>query len=204
MRARSRTQLRNVLEFISASAYLARQDPAKSLPHVQKIERHARLAHAIVDDLMSLARGEAAHATPLLVADVVSAARSELDPSAATWDDAIPADLRARMHPGLMTRVMHVLYENAIAVTAPRAPAIATRAWSEGARVLIEVRDDGPGVAAEIAPRAFEPLVTGRGGGSGLGLALAKRIALAHGGTIALVDAGGAGKGATFRVEVPG
>jgi signal transduction histidine kinase len=196
-------ELRNVLQIISATAYLARVDPPGSLPHVQKIERHARLAHAIVDDLMSLARGEPAHATPVLVADVVVAARSELDPSAATWSDAIePPGLRVRAHPGLLTRVLHALYENAIAVSAPRPPEIGTRAFADDARgvTVIEVGDDGPGVAPELAARIFDPLVTGRHGGSGLGLALAKRIASAHRGSIALVPSE---KGATFRIELP-
>jgi len=158
---------------------------------------------------MSLARGEPAHATPLLVAEVVSHARIELEPEAAAWEDAItPGDLKVRVHAGLFARVFHALYENAMHVCAPRAPAIATRAWSENGRAVIEISDDGPGVAAEIAPRIFDPLVTGRSGGSGLGLAMAKRIVAAHGGTIALVasrgDASGGGTGATFRIELPG
>jgi signal transduction histidine kinase len=49
----------------------------------------------------------------------------------------------------------------------------------------------------------FDPLVTARPGGTGLGLALARRIATAHGGSIQLVDAAGA-VGATFRLELPG
>src|SRR5580765_2477720 len=67
-------ELRNALQVIAASAYLARQDPPASLPHIQKIERNARLAHGIVDDLMSLARGEPAHAEPVLFAEVLVAA----------------------------------------------------------------------------------------------------------------------------------
>jgi hypothetical protein len=66
---------------------------------------------------------------------------------------------------------------------------------------VFEVVDDGPGVPAQIAHRVFEPLVTARPGGTGLGLALARRIATAHGGTIRLVEGS---PGATFRVELPG
>jgi signal transduction histidine kinase len=191
-------ELRNVLQIISATAYLARVDPPGSAPHVAKIERNARLAHTIVDDLMALARGEPAHAAPVLVAEVVAAARGEIDPSAAAWTDAVdPADLLVRAHPGLLTRVLHALYDNAIQVSAPRPPAIATRAFAEDGRVVIEIEDDGPGVPADIAPRVFDPLVTGRSGGTGLGLALAKRIVSAHGGSIALV---GGDRGARFRI----
>jgi signal transduction histidine kinase len=196
-------ELRNTLQVIAASAYLARQDPPQSLPHIQKIEKNARLAHAIVDDLMSLARGEPAHAEPVLFAEVVVAARADLAPEAATWTDHLmPSDIRVRAHTGLLTRLFHVLYENAICACQGRAPTITTRAWAENAKIVIEVEDDGPGVASEIAPRIFDPLVTGRTGGTGLGLALAKRIAAAHNGSIALAAA--SGQGATFRLEIPG
>jgi signal transduction histidine kinase len=194
-------ELRNVLQVITANTYIARQDPAASGPALLKIERHARLAHTIVDDLMSLARGEPTHAEPTLLAEVVVIARAEIASGAATWqDDVRPVDLRIRVHPGLAGRLLHALYENAISVSAPRPPTIDTRARVDGNAVILEVADDGPGVPQEIASRIFDPLVTGRSGGTGLGLALARRIATAHGGSIALVDCA---KGACFRVTIP-
>jgi signal transduction histidine kinase len=96
---------------------------------------------------------------------------------------------------------LHVLYENAIHASAPRAPRVSTRAQAMGDRVVVDVADDGPGVPEDIAGRVFEPLVTARPGGTGLGLALAQRIATAHGGSIALVPGA---TGATFRIELPG
>jgi signal transduction histidine kinase len=196
-------ELRNTLQVIAASAYLAKQDPAGSLVHIQKIERNARLAHSIVDDLMTLARGEPAHAEPVLFAEIMVAARSDMAPGCATWSDQVtPPDLRVRAHPGLLTRLFHVLYENAIGACTGRAPTIITRAAGANGRVVIEVIDDGPGVPADIATRLFDPLVTGRVGGTGLGLALAKRIAAAHGGSIELSATSSAG--ATFRVELAG
>jgi two-component system OmpR family sensor kinase len=146
-------ELRNVLQVITANAYLARQDPAGSAQVIAKIERHARIAHAIVDDLMSLARGEAARAEPVLLAEIVVAARSEIMPEAATWDDSVvPVDLRVRAHPGLATRLLHALYDNAILASAPRAPTIQTRARLQGDNVLIDVEDDGPGIPEELVP----------------------------------------------------
>jgi signal transduction histidine kinase len=209
-------ELRNVLQIISSSAYVARQevdrgDAAAARPHVLKIEKHARMAHGIVDDLMALARGEALLSEPVLLVEIVVAARAELGDGAADWDDALdPRDLRVRAHPGLATRLLHVLYENAIHASAPRKVTIATRARTEPGCVVIEVQDDGPGVPAEIAARVFEPLVTARPGGTGLGLALARRIAAAHGGSIELVAPGPGADGepqaggATFRIELPG
>lgn len=200
-------ELRNVLQVISASAYVARHEAtrgeaAAALPHVVKIEKNARIAHAIVDDLMALARGETLHSEPVLLAEVLVAARAELAPDAAQWEDDLePRDLRIRAHAGLVVRLLHVLYDNSIQASAPRAPRITTRARTVGGRAVLEVVDDGPGVPAQIAQRVFEPLVTARPGGTGLGLALARRIATAHGGTIRLVEGT---PGATFRVELPG
>jgi signal transduction histidine kinase len=201
-------ELRNVLQVISASAYVARQeagrgDAAAALPHVAKIERNARLAHAIVDDLMALARGETLDSEPVLLAEVIVAARAELEDSAAAWQDALnPHDLRVRAHPGLLARLFHALYDNAIHASAPRGPKITTRGRAGPHGVIVEIADDGPGVPPEIARRVFEPLVTARDGGTGLGLALARRIAAAHGGSIALVDSRDGAT--TFRIELPG
>ena len=197
-------ELRNALQIISANVYLAKQDLTKSEPHLGKIERSARLAHGIIDDLMALARGEPAHAEPVLFVEVMVASREDLPEAGAIFEDLIaPVRLEVRAHQGLLARCLHVLYENAIAASAPRAPTIVTRAWAENGQVVIEVADDGPGVPVEIASTIFEPLVTARAGGTGLGLALARRVVAAHAGTIALLDNGAGHTGATFRVELP-
>jgi signal transduction histidine kinase len=129
--------------------------------------------------------------------EVLVAAREALPEPGAEFDDALEAtDLRVRAHVGLLSRLFHVLYENAIGATAPRRVVLSTRARVEGSRVVIEISDDGPGVPPDIAETLFEPLVTARAGGTGLGLALARRGAAAHAGSIALVPS----SGATFRV----
>jgi signal transduction histidine kinase len=202
-------ELRNVLQLITANTYLARQDPASSAPILLKIEKSARIAHSIVDDLMALARGEAARAEPTRVAEIVLAARAELAEDIAVWEDSLsPVGLRARVHPGLATRLLHVLYENAVAASAPRVPTVTTRARVDGEWTVVEVEDDGPGVPPALAERIFEPLVTGRSGGTGLGLALARRIVRAHGGTISLGSPserspGAPGPGACFEIRFP-
>ncbi len=82
----------------------------------------------------------------------------------------------------------------------PKPPRIVTRARREGAYVVVSVTDDGPGVPADIRDTLFDPLVTRRGGGTGLGLALARRIAEAHGATLTLADVAA---GASFVVTFP-
>ncbi|MBX3232750.1 MAG: HAMP domain-containing histidine kinase [Labilithrix sp.] len=193
-------ELRNALQIVSANVYLARQSagaPGASEPFLAKVERSTRIAQGIVDDLMALARGEAIHAEPYPVADLLPLGRELLLGEADHIDDVDPPDLEVRAHQGLAARLLHVLYENAIQASRPRRVGITTRARRAGDRVRIEVSDDGPGVPEKIRGTLFEPLVTERPGGTGLGLALARRIVDAHGGSIALRGA------STFAIELP-
>ena len=67
--------------------------------------------------------------------------------------------------------------------------------------VAIQIQDDGPGMAAEVRDRAFEPLFSTRTEGTGLGLPIARRIAVAHGGEIHIESA--PGSGTTVEVRLP-
>lgn len=200
-------ELRNVLLTISSSAHvgrlaIARGDAWGAEPHLAKIERNASAANDIVDDVMGLARGEPIARQRVPFVEIVTAARSEVGFGSARWDDhEIPPGLNVRAHPRLLARLLHAIYDNAIRASTPRVPTVATRAREVAGRVVIEVADDGPGVPEAISERIFEPLVTAREGGVGLGLALARRIAAAHGGTLALAESENGG--AAFRVELP-
>lgn len=68
-------------------------------------------------------------------------------------------------------------------------------------RVRLTVRDNGPGVPAEILTRLFEPLVSSKGAGRGRGLSMAKRIAEEHQGSLAYEA--GVPRGAVFHLTLP-
>ena len=70
-----------------------------------------------------------------------------------------------------------------------------------GNRVRIEVADDGPGMDEGLRRRAFEPFVTGKETGSGLGLAVVRRTVEGAGGTVSLESA--PGKGTVVRITLP-
>ncbi len=79
---------------------------------------------------------------------------------------------------------------------------ILTEATTEG-RVLVEVRDNGPGIAPEMIPHIFDPFFTTKpiGTGTGLGLAICHRIVTEMGGSIEVKSA--VGMGTTFQVGLP-
>ena len=71
----------------------------------------------------------------------------------------------------------------------------------KGAAAVIEVKDNGRGIAAEQLPNIFRPFYTTKGDGTGLGLSLARRIVEDHQGRIDVTSA--VGKGTTFAVVLP-
>ena len=73
-------------------------------------------------------------------------------------------------------------------------------AQREGAATVLRVRDEGPGVPPALREQVFEALFTTRAKGSGLGLALCRRIAEAHGGTVTLEPSE---SGAVFLIAIP-
>jgi two-component system, OmpR family, sensor histidine kinase BaeS len=109
--------------------------------------------------------------------------------------------------PERLVQVLENLVENAIRHT-DAGGEIVLSGRSEGADVLLEVRDNGRGIAPEVLPHVFdrfyrgESARSGQGGESGLGLAIAKSIVEAHGGSIT-ADSPGLGQGATFTVRLP-
>jgi two-component system sensor histidine kinase HydH len=98
---------------------------------------------------------------------------------------------------GRMAQVLTNLLENAVQAGAP----VRAKVAAEGGSLVFEVRDSGPGVPEDEKERIFEPFYTKRTRGTGLGLAVAKRVVELHRGTISVANAPGGG--AVFRVAVP-
>ena len=100
-------------------------------------------------------------------------------------------------------QVLTNLLDNA-AKSSPTDGTVTVRAWEDGARALVSVSDDGPGLTAELQERVFDKFVRGRDAnvsGTGLGLYISRQILEAHGGEIE-VESGDAG-GATFTFSLP-
>jgi C4-dicarboxylate-specific signal transduction histidine kinase len=66
---------------------------------------------------------------------------------------------------------------------------------------LLSVQDSGPGIAADVLPRVFEPFFSTRSGGLGLGLSLCETLASGMGGSLSAANA--AARGAVFRLTLP-
>jgi signal transduction histidine kinase len=102
--------------------------------------------------------------------------------------------------PVQLRQVFVNLLENAVHAASPQG-AVAVRAAATDGVVEVHVEDSGPGVDAATQRRLFEPLITTKEKGIGLGLALVKKIAERHGGSVAYSDR--AEGGARFTVRLP-
>ncbi len=105
-------------------------------------------------------------------------------------------NLRVYVTPGMLAQVIATLLDNAFV---HGAGTVTVRTSQTPRSVVIEVRDEGRGVPSELVPRIFERSVSGKPGGTGLGLALARSIAAADGGKVVLVRP----RPAVFAVFLP-
>jgi len=103
-----------------------------------------------------------------------------------------------------MEQVMFNLLRNAIEAFRDIAPESGRRVEAslklESNLAVLEVADNGPGVDTQLLERLFTPFATGRSEGTGLGLALSKRLVEGFGGEIYYIPNS---RGALFRVELP-
>lgn len=107
---------------------------------------------------------------------------------------------RVRAGADLIKGILTNLLKNAAEAAGPGGSVLVVTRW-DGPQVAIEVHDSGPGLSQEAAGTLFEPTITFKAHGMGLGLSIAKRHALVSGGDILPID--GRLAGAAFRVTLP-
>jgi signal transduction histidine kinase len=112
----------------------------------------------------------------------------------------VEGDAIGQGHPLKIRQVLTNLIRNAAEAAGSKGRVtIRVRDDIQGARV--DVEDDGPGLAEQAASRLFEPFFTTKDKGTGLGLAVSRAIARAHGGDITLSPS--PGQGAIFTLTLP-
>jgi len=119
--------------------------------------------------------------------------------------DVVPAEerVRVKVDPSLVHVVVANLVGNALdfaLLGRDGPPRVIVGIDAGGGQARVHVIDNGPGVAGAVRARIFEPFVTGRPNGVGIGLALSRKIARAHGGDLTLEDTVA---GASFRLTLP-
>jgi two-component system OmpR family sensor kinase len=178
---------------------------------MRRTEAEARRMGDLVDDLLLLARLDEGRA---LARDPVDLGVLGVDAAADARAQAPGRPVRAETEEGVVVdgdearlrQVVANLVRNALVHT-PEHAGVTVVARREGGRGVVEVRDEGPGISADKAARAFERFYRadpGRArdtGGSGLGLAIVRAVAAAHGGAASLASV--PGEGTTVRVEIP-
>ena len=105
--------------------------------------------------------------------------------------------------PVLIEWALEVIVKNAVDALSGRGGRIDVEVEATGSVGRVSVRDDGPGVAAHLQTQLFEPGVSSKTGGWGIGLALARRIVeQQHGGRVSY-HPGEQGRGSAFVLELP-
>ncbi len=210
-------QLRTPLAALIAAIEVARRRPRAVEDHERILDRlhdDATRLWRVVEALLFLARADAEAELPDLERLDLAAWTAE---HMLAWSDhERAADLRfegsdggplwTRAHRPLLGQLLDNLLENACKYSEPGTP-IVVRAWSEPGTIMLAVEDRGCCVSAGDLPRIFEPFYRAESSrrlgraGVGLGLAVAWRIAEAHGGTIAAESE--PGRGSRFVVRLP-
>lgn len=195
-------ELRNPLAALKGHAQLlveALEAMPREKAQAQRVVDGAWRLERLSASLLELARTGALSREPASPGALARAAAGPFDASRVRIDDA-GAPASWSLDPVRFQQVVTNLVDNALQAD-PSGPA-ELRVAAEGGRLVLEVRDHGPGVPEADRERIFEPFVTTRTRGVGLGLAVARQVMALHGGTLSVSDAPGGG--ALFRAEIPG
>lgn len=203
-------EVRNPLGVVFNSlASLRRTVPAdaRTKELLDILSAEADRLNRIVGSLLTLARPAKASVAPTsletLAASAIEAARTLADPNAEVVLEAARALPPALVDEQLVWQALNNLVCNAIQAPGRRGPVKVAIVLDERppARLRFEVVDDGEGVPPDLAERIFAPFFTTRAAGTGLGLAVVRRVAEAHLGSATVRPTPGGG--ATFVLELP-
>jgi signal transduction histidine kinase len=179
-------------------------DPATQRDLLERVRGETERIHKIIRELLEYARpsdeGVERVDVGRVIAGALSLVRAQARGRHAAIATRVPDDLPAASgQAGRLTQVLVNLLLNA--VDAAGDGRVTVDARRDGARVVIGVEDDGPGVAPEHRARVFEPFFTTKevGAGTGLGLSVSLAIVESWGGGIRLCEPG-ADRGARFEV----
>jgi signal transduction histidine kinase len=176
--------------------------PEKAAHYLEMCQTKADELERLVADLFAFSRLEylemEPECHPLELGDVLRQVVEGAQPLAAARDITLTLDapsgsahLLGDSH--LLSRAVENLIDNAIRYT-PQRGTVCVRWQQEGERLMFSVADDGPGITPHDLPRLFKPLYRGddsrnrQTGGAGIGLAVAQRILVAHGGSLSAAN----------------
>jgi signal transduction histidine kinase len=183
-------------------AQLARGAPASQRDAIEVLTSESDRLEQLAREFTEFGRLPEGPAAPVDLTELLTTlARSSVPPSM-TVRLALEPDLPPVLgHYDPLHRAFSNLVRNAVEACGAEGEVELAAAREDGG-VRIVIRDHGPGVTAEVSGTLFDPYVTAKSGGTGLGLALAKQTIEMHRGTIALEPTPGGG--ATFVVRMRG
>lgn len=198
-------ELRNPLGVIETSLFILKSrvgQDERAMKHVGRIGEQLALANGIITKLLDMIRDRPLLREKINLAHLLAETRVAVTtpPDVKIFLSVSPELPEVEGDPVQLRQVFMNLLENAVAATSPKGEVVVSGSASEGF-VRVTVEDTGPGVDPSIRRRLFEPLVTTKDKGIGLGLALVKRIVERHGGSIAYQNR--AGGGASFILTFP-
>jgi signal transduction histidine kinase len=212
-------ELRNPLAPIGAAAELlalAAADPAKVRQASEIVSRQVRHMTSLIDDLLDVARVTRGliklDKAPVDLRHILAEAMEQVAPSICARRHKVALHFSPDPAPvhGDRKRLVQVVanvLSNAAKYT-PEAGNISARIDVQGERVVLEIADDGIGMAPEVVERVFELFAQAERtsdraqGGLGLGLSLVHSLVESHGGQVRARSAG-LGRGSTFTIVLP-
>ncbi len=209
-------ELRTPLARIRVALELAAEDPSAAKDVLADVGTDLDEIDQLIEDILTTARLDTEHARlerrPARLADLAqrAAQRFRARHPRRTLETEVAADRELECDPVLLRRAIDNLLDNAAKYSDPGTAVrlVVDESVGEGGTwVGFEIVDHGIGMSPEELERAGTPFWradgsrTRRTGGVGLGLALARRIARAHGGDVTLRSV--SGRGTTVRIDVP-